>query len=108
MIPFWHLRVFAVFCFVFIIEDIDYSVNLRTCVILFNGWTSLVAQLVGNLPTMQETWVGSLGWEDPLEEGMVTHSRILAWRIPMDRGAWQTAIHGVTESQTRLKQLSTA
>ena len=42
--------------------------------ILFNGWTSLVAQLVGNLPTMQETWVGSLGWEDPLEESMVTHS----------------------------------
>ena len=55
--------------------------------ILFNGWTSLVAQLVGNLPTMRETWVGSLGWEDPLEESMVTHSRILAWRIPMDRGA---------------------
>ena len=38
--------------------------------------------VVKNLPAMQETWVGSLGWEDPLEEGMATHSSILAWRIP--------------------------
>ena len=37
---------------------------------------------------MQETWILSLGWEDPLEEGMATHSSILAWRIPVDRGAW--------------------
>ena len=43
----------------------------------------LVAQTVKNLPAMQETWVRSLGWEDPLEEGMATHSSILAWRIPM-------------------------
>ena len=42
----------------------------------------LVAQLVKNLPAMQETWVPSLGWEDPLEKGMATHSIILAWRIP--------------------------
>jgi len=42
----------------------------------------LEAQLVKNLPAMQETWVRSLGWEDPLEEGMATHSSILAWRIP--------------------------
>ena len=47
---------------------------------------SLVAQLVKNLPAMQETLVQSLGWEDPLEEGMATHSSILAWRIPMDTG----------------------
>ena len=45
-------------------------------------WVSLVVQLVNNPPTMRETWDGSLGWEDPLEEGMATHSRILAWRIP--------------------------
>ena len=45
---------------------------------------------------------GDLGWEDPLEEGMTTHFSILARRMPMDRGAWQTTIHGVTESQTRL------
>ena len=43
---------------------------------------SLVAQLVKNPPTMQDTWVQFLGWEDPLEEGMATHSSILAWRIP--------------------------
>ena len=48
----------------------------------------LVAQLVKNLPAMRKNWVQSLGWEDPLEEGMATHCRILAWRIPMDRGAW--------------------
>ena len=44
--------------------------------------------------------VPSLGWEDPLEEGMATPSSILAWRIPMDRGAWRAAFHGVAESQT--------
>ena len=43
---------------------------------------SLVAQLVKNLPAMRETWVQSLGWEDPLEQGMATHSSILAWRTP--------------------------
>ena len=47
---------------------------------------SLVAQMVKNPPAIRETWVRSLGWEDPLEEGMGTHSSILAWRIPMDRG----------------------
>ena len=44
--------------------------------------TSLVAQLVKNLPVMRETWVQSLGWEDSLEKGKATHSSILAWRIP--------------------------
>ena len=53
-----------------------------------------VAQLVNNLLAMQETWVPSLGWEDPLEKGKATHSSFLAWRIP-----W-TIIHGVTKSQT--------
>ena len=48
---------------------------------------SLVAQMVKNLPAVRDTWVRSLGWEDPLEKGMATHSSILAWRIPMDRGA---------------------
>ena len=46
------------------------------------SWASLVAQLVKNLPAMQETWVQSLGWKDPLEKGKATHSSILAWRIP--------------------------
>ena len=53
-----------------------------------------------NLPAIQETWVQSLGQEDPLEEGMAAHSSILAWRIPMDRGIWQTTVHGVTKSWT--------
>ena len=65
-------------------------------------WASLVAQMVKNLPAMRETWVYSLGWEDPLEEGMATHSSILAWRIPMDKGAWWATIHGVSKSLTRL------
>ena len=46
------------------------------------SWASLVAQMVKNLPAMQETWVRSLGWEDPLEQGKATHSSILAKRIP--------------------------
>ena len=45
-------------------------------------WTSLVAQMVKNLPTVRETWVLSMGQEDPLEKGMASHSSILAWRIP--------------------------
>ena len=49
---------------------------------------------------MQETWVQSMGWEDPLEEGKAAHSSILAWRILMDKGAWRATVHGVTKSQT--------
>ena len=51
-------------------------------------WASLVAQTVRNPPVTWETWVQSLSWEDPLEEALATHSSILAWRIPMDRGAY--------------------
>ena len=61
---------------------------------------TLVAQLVKNPPAMWETWVRSLGWENPLEEGMAIHSSILAWRVPVDRGTWQATVHGVTKSQT--------
>ena len=53
------------------------------------SWASLADQLVKNPLAMQETWVRSLSWEDPLEEGMATHSSILAWRIPMGRGDWR-------------------
>ena len=59
--------------------------------IWINNWAPLVAQMVKNPPAMRETWVRSLGREDPLEEGMATHSGILAWRIPTDRepgGPW--------------------
>ena len=61
-------------------------------------WDSLMAQMVKNLPAMQGTWVPSLSWEDPLEEGMATLSSILAWRIPVDRGAWWATVHGVAKS----------
>ena len=70
-------------------------------------WASFVAQLVKSLPAMWETWVRSLGWEDPLEEGVATHSRIPAWRIPTDRGASWASVHGVAELDTT-KRLSTA
>ena len=62
--------------------------------------------MVKNPRAMWETWVWSLGWEDPLEEGMATHSCILAWRIPMDRGAWRATVRGIAESDTT-EQLST-
>ena len=59
-----------------------------------------MAQTVKNPRAMQETWVQSLGWEDPLEKGMATHSGILAWRIPRtEEPVWAT-VHGVTKIQT--------
>ena len=62
-------------------------------------WASLVAQMVKNPPAMQETWVQFLGWEDPLKEGLANHSSILAWRIPMDRGASRATVHGVAKTE---------
>ena len=59
-----------------------------------------MAQPIKNPPAMQETWVPSLGWEDPLEEDMATHTSILIWKIPKDRGAWQAIVHGVAKSWT--------
>ena len=67
---------------------------------------SLVAQLVKNPPAMQETPVQFLDREDPLEEDMATHSSILAWRVPVDRGASWATVHGVTKSQTWLSHLA--
>ena len=55
--------------------------------------------MVKNLPAVQETWILSLGGEDPLEEGMTTHSSILAWRIPIDGGAWRAAVRGVAKNR---------
>ena len=66
--------------------------------------------VVKNLPPVQKPQViqvRSLGQEDALEEGMATHSSILAWRIPMDRGAWRATVHRVAKSWTQLKWLST-
>ena len=55
----------------------------------------------------QKMWVPYLGWEDPLEEGTATHSRILAWIIPLDRGGWWAIVHSIIQSWARLKPLST-
>ena len=60
------------------------------------SWASLVAQLVKHPSAMQETWVRSLGWKNPLKQGKATHSSILAWRIP-----W--TVHGVAKSRTQLR-----
>ena len=81
------------------------KIKLRVSEIQFQKRASLVVQMVKNPLAMWETWVRSLGWEDPLEEGMATQSSILARRIP--RGAWQATVHGVAESDTT-EQLSTA
>ena len=70
-------------------------------------WASLVAQLVKNPPAMWETWFQSLGWEDPLEKGMASHSSILAWRIPMDRGAWWAYSPWGCKERDTTEQLST-
>ena len=64
------------------------------------SWASLVAQTVKNPPAMWETWVRSLDWEYPLEKGMAIHSSVLAWRIPMDRGAKWATVHDVAKSRT--------
>ena len=63
-------------------------------------FASGIAQMIKNLPAMQETWDGSLGWDDPLEEDTITHSSILAWRILMDKGTWQTTVQ---KSWTQLR-----
>ena len=68
---------------------------------------SQVAQMVKNLPAMQETRVLSLGKEDPLEEGMATDSSILAWTIPRDRGTQWVSIHGIMKSWTQLTNFHT-
>ena len=61
-----------------------------------------MTQTVNNLPVVRETWVQSVGWEDPLEEGMATHCSIRAWSFPLDRGAWWATVHGVANSWTQL------
>ena len=68
---------------------IIFTLNRTQRVLLLPGGSD------GNLPAMLETWVQSLGQEDPLEKEMATHSSILAWKNPVDRGAWQATVHGV-------------
>ena len=85
-------------------ETRSHMPQLRFCMQQLRPSTDFgeVAQMLKNLPAIRETWVRLLGWEDPLEEGMATHSSSLAWRIPMDRGAWWATVHGVAKNQTWL------
>ena len=73
-------------------DDEDPNLEARWGNIVSRVITLLVAQMVKSLPVMQETWVGPLAQEDPLEKGMATHSSILAWRIPWT----EETIHGIT------------
>ena len=67
-----------------------------------------MSQTEKNLPVMEETWVQSLGWEHPLEKGVASHSSILAWRIPKDKGAQQATVHVFAKSRTQLSNKHTA
>ena len=79
----------------------------KSLIVLSLSGTFLVAQTVKRLPTMQETWVQSLGWEDPLEKEMETHSSILAWKIPWteEPGRLQS-VRGVAKSRTQLSDFT--
>ena len=59
-----------------------------------------MVKILPAVPETQEMQVRSLGWEDRLEEGLATHSNILAWRISVDRGAWRAIVHRVAKNQT--------
>ena len=82
-----------------LIPALERSPGEGICHTLQYSWVSLVAQMMKNWPTMRETWVGSLGWQDPLEESMTTHVSILAWRISMDKGAWWATVHGILQDR---------
>ena len=75
------------------------SLDTERCLSGLTGVNDFTCRRVKNPPATQETWVRSLGWEDPLEEGRATHSSILGWRIPMDRGDWWATAHGVAKSR---------
>ena len=79
-------------------SSMEFLVKRTTATLRLSGKESAVQEL-------QDTQVQSLGWEDPLEKEMETHSSILAWRIPMDRGVWQATVHRVTKNRAWLRQL---
>ena len=77
-----------------------YASNLGAPKYMEQILTDVVVQMVKNLPTMQETWIQSLGQEDTLEKGMTTHSSIIAWRIPWIEEYGGLTVHGIAESDT--------
>ena len=76
------------------------------CLSLGLNWVSLVAQTVKSLPAMWESWIQSLGWEDPLEKEMSNPLQYSCLENPMDGGVWQATCHGVTKSQTKLSDFT--
>ena len=90
---FLHQGKFPIICSLFIVTSFLKCMSI---------WAILVTQAVKNPLAMWETWVQSLSWEDPLEEGMEIHSSILAWRIPMDCSPPGSSVHGVAKSRTQL------
>ena len=86
-------------CTILYVTGVQYSDSqILKFILHLYSCTSLVAQTVKNPPAMQENWVQSLGWEDPLEEGMATHFSILDLRTHLDRGAWRATVHEVKKS----------
>ena len=99
-----HLRLYIVtlkFRRIFPFKNLQLTIDIKITSTL-HLWASLMAQLVKNLPAMQETWVWSLDWEDTLEKGMGTLYSSVATSLLLPRGAWQTTAHQVTKSQTQL------
>ena len=80
-VRFWKIYCFTFHIYIYNLPVIDHFFSVKR-EISKTFWASLVTQLVKNLPEMQDTWVRSVGWENPLEKGKATHSSILAWRIP--------------------------
>ena len=94
----WSVALLPVGLYFKIITSVNFYIPF-----FFNFYIPLVNNMgfsggseVRNLPAIQEMWVQSLGQEDPLEEGMATHSSILAWKNPIDSRTWQATVHGVT------------
>ena len=101
-----HLRVFFPLKGKMPLGDRLCSMKPKTRVVGWD-WASLVAQIVKIPPAIRETWVLSQDREDPLEEGLAIQSSILAWRIPMDRGAWPATVLGIVKRGDTTERLST-
>ena len=96
---------YFIFFFQWLIKPTLLSIGLIFCVLGGNSWVSLVAHQKSIRLPMQEVWVWSRCWEDPLEEGMATHPSIPAWRIPWTEEPGEATVHGVAKSWTRRKWL---